>query len=395
MRSKTRFAVSLLIISGLFVSCSLSQNGWENYEEDSGGDSYADQSYDGGSNHQLTDYSQGYDSGQNYGEEQDFSGGESGYDAQYYMDEEPEDSGGLTDLGPAGEANECPPGVFCSISPGQSQCSIWITDKSGAKKQEAMNIPLYKWARLELRTCAQGNLVIYEKKTSGVITYDLGPASANKKYKMWFYADSPGTHTIWFKIGGKNSNQVAFNVGSPGKKPPSGGIYSGGTISGGTSSGSAAGSGCSVRTDKSTYGLGETVTVYYSISFPCMVKLTIRRPDGVASTFGPMSKSPGTYSQPGKASDPLGKRTVTLEAIGSGVRCSKTCTYNVETLSYFEQTDGYNQQNSESYGETTSLEEVIQYQSTYDEGSSSDQGSEFYNIDENSGSDEDSGNGYL
>lgn len=394
MLSRTGFAVSILIVALLFVSCALSLDNSDSYGGDSGGDSYADQSYDG-SNYQLTDNSQGYDSGQNYGADQDYNAGEGAYDTQYYMDEQPEGSGGLTDLGAAEGTSACPPGALCDIAPGPSQCSIWITDKSGIKKQETMRIPLNKWARLELRTCAKGNLVIYERKTSGVITYDMGPASDNRKYKMWFYADSPGTHTIWFKIGGQKSNEIAFNVGSGSSsgRPPSGGTYSGGTSSGGAPS-----SGCSVRTDKNAYGLGETVTVYYSVSFPGTVILTIRRPDGVTSTFGPMSKSPGTYSQKGKATEPLGTRTVTLEAIGSGVRCSKTSTFKVETLAYFDQAGGYDQQNSESYDESANLDQGSEDQSeysAYDQGSSNGQGSGFYNIDESSGSNENSGNGNL
>lgn len=377
MQSKMRFTVFLLIIAWLFVSSALSQDGL-------GDNSMQGDSYDRDGS-LASDSGQGYDGGQNYNADQSYDSGISGDNAEYYMDEEPAESEGLADLGPADDSNACPPGVFCYISPGQSQCSIWITDKSGAKKQETMKIPLKKWARLELRTCSEGNLAIYEKMPNGdVINYDRGPASANRKYRMWFYADSPGTHTIWFKIGGKKSNEIKFSVGSgsSGNKPPIGGTSNGGTIDGGSSNGGTSGSGCSVRTDKNAYGVGEKVIIYYSVSFPCTVQLILKRPDGIASTFGPMDLSPGTYSQAGKASEPFGKRTVTLEAVSLSKRCIKTCTFTVGSLPLNDQAEVYSQENLEVNGEYQSTEDGSEAQDDYSTYGQDQESSDGQNVEE-------------
>lgn len=97
-------------------------------------------------------------------------------------------------------------------------------------------------------------------------------------------------------------------------------------------------SSCSVWTDKNRYGIGEIITIYCSVSFPCTIQVTIRRPDGVVSTLGIMDVYPGTFSQQEIASEPLGTYNVILQAVDDGVRCNAACTYTVERRESFNRT---------------------------------------------------------
>lgn len=104
---------------------------------------------------------------------------------------------------------------------------------------------------------------------------------------------------------------------------------------------------CSVWTDKKRYGIGETITIYYSVSFPCTIQATIGRPDGVASTLGIMDVYPGTFSQQEIASGPLGTYNVILQAVDEGVQCNAGCTYTVERPASFNRTNGSGQNSSQ------------------------------------------------
>jgi len=69
-----------------------------------------------------------------------------------------------------------------------------------------------------------------------------------------------------------------------------------------------------VWTDKPEYTIGETVTIHFSTNRACTAKLTIIKPDGTQTVWGPNNIPAGTHSITGTAGQPPGQRHVILEA---------------------------------------------------------------------------------
>jgi len=93
---------------------------------------------------------------------------------------------------------------------------LWIVDAYG-NCRSGINIPLYSWAREEIIPAVSGQLVIYERYSSGYVErYYPGYVQRGRKYLMWFYADSPGRHDVMYSVhaptGWYNSNSIWFNV---------------------------------------------------------------------------------------------------------------------------------------------------------------------------------------
>ncbi len=104
---------------------------------------------------------------------------------------------------------------------------------------------------------------------------------------------------------------------------------------------------CSVWTDKKRYSIGNIITIYYSVSFPCTIQATIRRPDGIVSTLGAVDVYPGTFFQQEIASGPLGTYNVILQAVDESAQCNAGCTYTVERPASFNRTNGSSQNSSQ------------------------------------------------
>ncbi|MFB3764126.1 MAG: hypothetical protein ACE14P_02635 [Methanotrichaceae archaeon] len=121
-------------------------------------------------------------------------------------------------------------------------------------------------------------------------------------------------------------------------------------VSAGTPNFGLSSSSCSVRTDKKRYGIGELITIQYSVSFPCTIQTTISGPNGTASALGVMNTYPGTFSQAEIASGPLGIYNVLLQAVDEGVQCNAGCAYTVEGPAPFNRTNSPGRNSSQGNG---------------------------------------------
>ncbi|GEM_PF-2422256 len=251
--------------------------------------------------------------------EGDLMGGDTATGPEFYLSEKPSDSQIMTDAGPAASEVEGGGDQNMLLMIGPSKCGLWIVDRSGLNRQLSLNMPLYRYARVEVTTCSSGDLVFYERDPSGQIsTGNVGQVRSNWKYLLWYRTENVGTTTIWYTIGDERSNEIKFIVPGDGQ--------------------GQSGDGCTLRTDKAQYGVGETATIYYTVSAPCTIKLTVTRPDGYTTTIGPRTVKPGTYNQQGEISMPLGQRTVRLET-SNGLRCSKTAYFDVVDMPLFYRDD--------------------------------------------------------
>ncbi|NYT03012.1 MAG: hypothetical protein GKC10_09705 [Methanosarcinales archaeon] len=244
----------------------------------------------------------------------------------------PEATGQLIDQGPAqvmDNANgQLPAERTFLANHGMGQGSLWIVDSTGTQKRTTLDIPLNRFAREEIIPHETGQLVLFERYPDGTIKqFYPGFVNRGRSYRMWFIADTPGTHEVYFRVNQRESNHIWFNVG--GGSPGGGGGSGTGTGGGG---GINPGSGCSVWTDKSSYGLGETVTIYYRSNWGTTAELKVYRPDGtVSARYGPRWMQ-GTLSQMGMASYPLGRRTVVLQT-NSG--CRSVCYFDVMNMGIY------------------------------------------------------------
>ena len=86
-----------------------------------------------------------------------------------------------------------------------------------------------------------------------------------------------------------------------------------------------------VWTDKSTYTIGETVTIYFTTNKPCYERVIVYKSDGTSTVVSSGNINPGTeYYRKGDAGNPPGTRTVTITAQAEGKQASDTCTFNVK-----------------------------------------------------------------
>jgi hypothetical protein len=91
--------------------------------------------------------------------------------------------------------------------------SLWIVDATGWNRRLSLCMPMYRWAREEIVPATGGYLTVYERYPSGYIrSYYMGYVYPHHRYKLWFYADEPGTHEVWYKVGWQESNHIWFYV---------------------------------------------------------------------------------------------------------------------------------------------------------------------------------------
>jgi len=109
-----------------------------------------------------------------------------------------------------------------AMIPGGGQNLFWIVSSDGSRYWRSVNMPLYRYARLLLIPSASGPLILEERYPTGQIrTYNFGNVWANNQYRLWFYADAPGTCQARYRIGnGPNSDILTFHVGGATPVPP-------------------------------------------------------------------------------------------------------------------------------------------------------------------------------
>jgi hypothetical protein len=76
-----------------------------------------------------------------------------------------------------------------------------------------MNLPLNGYARLEITPGVEGQITIEEMYPDGQVrSYGMGYVKPFHTYKMWFYADTSGTHKMRYNVNGYYSNILEFYV---------------------------------------------------------------------------------------------------------------------------------------------------------------------------------------
>ena len=106
--------------------------------------------------------------------------------------------------------------------PGGSQNLFWIVSSDGTRYWRSVNIPQYRYARLLLIPSTSGPLILEERYPTGQVrTYNFGNVWAHNQYRLWFYADGPGTYQVRYRIGnGPYSDILTFHVGAGAPVPP-------------------------------------------------------------------------------------------------------------------------------------------------------------------------------
>jgi hypothetical protein len=221
------------------------------------------------------------------------------------------------------------------VVPGSQPNALWIV--VNGQQTLSTNVASGGYAQLRLIPSTSGQVIINEIYPNGqVITSAGNPVNPRSMYRMGFVGDMAGLHTLSYTINGAPSNQVQINVGggggggcSPGTTPCGLSCCSPGQVCSngqcidvpGPGPGPGPGpqpgqGGCSVWTDKQTYNVGEMVTIHYSVSNGCTAQMTIRSPQGLATTYGPNYVPATTRTKVGQAWYPVGVRTVTLQTWG-------------------------------------------------------------------------------
>jgi hypothetical protein len=173
------------------------------------------------------------------------------------------------------------------------------------------------------------NIYGYEKYyLSGREAFSYGGYSYGGIYvHSIFTADEPGWHALALYGDLSGWSSVIWIYVWPSDSPTTGPISCPGPTPGS----------CPIWTDKSEYGVGETITYYYRASTSTTATVTVTMPDGRTVQFGPTWISPGaTQSLVSTAGYPYGQSIVVLRT-GSG--CSSSCSYNVYGLSVTSQSD--------------------------------------------------------
>lgn len=128
-------------------------------------------------------------------------------ESMFYTGSTPSDAGRLTQVG---QAQVSVPSTRAQFITGNA---LWIVDPKGQYRRTSLRIPLRSWAREELIPGTSGPLTIYERYPGGSVQrYNMGYAYAGYRYMVWFHADTAGTHDIWYRVGGQDSNHVSFSV---------------------------------------------------------------------------------------------------------------------------------------------------------------------------------------
>jgi hypothetical protein len=98
---------------------------------------------------------------------------------------------------------------------GTSKNIFWIVSKDGTMHWRSVNIPCHRYARLLIIPSSSGQLIMEERyPNSQVRSYNFGNVRAYNQYRMWFFADTSGTHKLRYRIdNGPYSDILTFHVG--------------------------------------------------------------------------------------------------------------------------------------------------------------------------------------
>jgi hypothetical protein len=98
---------------------------------------------------------------------------------------------------------------------GTSKNLFWIISRDGARHWYSINILCHSYARMLIIPSTSGQLIMEELYPDGnVRSYNFGNVKANTQYRVWFYADTSGTHRMRYRIGNcPYSDILTFHVG--------------------------------------------------------------------------------------------------------------------------------------------------------------------------------------
>lgn len=123
-----------------------------------------------------------------------------------YLTQRPEDYGKLIETGAL-------PGSNIQATADEDTNSLWIVDLAGFNRYPEITIPINGYVREEVIPSVGGQITIEDTcPDSTVRIYGMGYVKPYCVYKMWFYGDIPGTHTIRYSINGTYSNIIRFYV---------------------------------------------------------------------------------------------------------------------------------------------------------------------------------------
>jgi len=117
----------------------------------------------------------------------------------WYVSQEPNDMGKLTDEGLQGSQSE--------------KNGLLIVDSTGKNSNTTLDIPADTWARLKISPSAGGELEVYSLYPTG--SADLlanGSVTEGHSYRAWYQAEQEGDYEVWYTLNGAKSNSVLFHV---------------------------------------------------------------------------------------------------------------------------------------------------------------------------------------
>jgi len=105
--------------------------------------------------------------------------------------------------------------------PGPNSSALWIVyPYSNSQRTTHLVMPVNRYAKELIIPGSNGDLTIYEKYPDNEI-FEYHPGlyvMKDRAYKTWFFADTVGTHTVWYKVHDERhnvttySNQIVYNV---------------------------------------------------------------------------------------------------------------------------------------------------------------------------------------
>ena len=208
----------------------------------------------------------------------------------------------------SGLAEEPGASVYATAAPGPGSDgnTLWIVSPYNPMNRILkLKIPSSRYGKVVAIPLYSGRMVLHERKPNGQVTnYQFSNVQSGSTYQIYFISESPGIYIWAYTVNGHNSNEVQFWV-----------------IGSGGGSGS-----CLVWTNKSSYGIGETVIVRYYVSTGTTAHLTVTKPNGVVVEFGSNLIPAGTRTRSLYAGYPLGRRTVVFETSNG---CRDICYFDV------------------------------------------------------------------
>jgi hypothetical protein len=126
--------------------------------------------------------------------------------SSFYTEEAPSDPEGLIE-------------IEQGLDHKQERNALWIVDSNASNRQASLTIPPGAWSRMEILPKENGSVTTYERYPIGrVLAYNMGNVSLGCRYIIWFYADTPGNHELWYSVKSEESaraeesNHIEFNV---------------------------------------------------------------------------------------------------------------------------------------------------------------------------------------